>query len=132
MTMFPKEIITNLFEIIKGDAYNFRRENPGGDGKAFWQPIKAKFDAYDDIVVGHWKPPLATIVYWLPLHPEFDDNNVMIEQNHFIHQLNRIPTTAPCTIKKIMQLALNIGQLKAATTKFDDLTFLIDDFVIIS
>jgi hypothetical protein len=41
----------------------------------------------------------------------------MIEQNHFIIQTVRIPSSEKPSLRKIIQVALNIGQYEGTTSK---------------
>ena len=41
----------------------------------------------------------------------------MIEINHFLIQQIRIPTSAPFCARKVIQIALNIGQFEGSDTK---------------
>lgn len=58
----------------------------------------------------------------LPL-PEYTINGyeekIIIENNHFIIQQVRIPLTEKPTIRKIIQIALNIGQYKGSGGKMN-------------
>jgi len=40
-----------------------------------------------------------------------------IEDNHFLMQLFRIPVNEKCTYRKVMQIALNVGQLLGSIDK---------------
>ena len=55
--------------------------------------------------------------------PEFliypNDKKVIIEQNHFIIQTVRIPLKEEPSIRKIIQVALNIGQCQGKGNKFN-------------
>ena len=42
---------------------------------------------------------------------------LLIQRNHFLIQQIRIPTTAPLCARKVIQLALNIGQFKGSNTR---------------
>jgi hypothetical protein len=55
------------------------------------------------------------------------EEKIIIEDNHFIIQQVRIPLTEKPTIRKIIQIALNIGQYRGGGGKiiFDN----IDDFI---
>jgi len=51
------------------------------------------------------------------------EEKIIIEDNHFIIQQVRIPLTEKPTIRKIIQIALNIGQYKGSSRKifFDNI-----------
>lgn len=52
--------------------------------------------------------------------PEYDESGRMIELNHFMLQCVRIPRNEPLSERKVMQMALNIGQLMSEA-KLDNL-----------
>lgn len=49
---------------------------------------------------------------------EFDSDGNTIEENHFMMQLARLPQNGQGTIRKLLQLALNLGQYRHATKDF--------------
>jgi len=85
------------------------------DGQGFWQPIKKELKQYDNYLV-EWSPQVydETVM-------ALDDN---VPVQHFRRQLDRIPLEEDPNPRKVIQLALNIGQFLGsvkddATTKFD-------------
>lgn len=52
--------------------------------------------------------------------PERDDNGDIIELNHFLIQCVRIPMVEEPSPRKIMQIALNVGQLMSEVELFGD------------
>jgi hypothetical protein len=111
-----------------------RKINPTKfDGQGFWQPIKKILEPLDSYNAKKWKQISKTKTRKIMLLPEYTINGyetkLINENNHFIIQQVRIPLNEKPTIKKIMQIALNIGQYKGINNnnfiydiKFNDLT----------
>ena len=104
-----------LFDIVLDKSYKLRKANPTTfDGQGFWQPIKQILEPLDKYYAPKWKKISKAITEKIMLLPEFTingyGNKVIIENNHFIIQQVRIPIKEKATIKKIVQIALNIGQ----------------------
>ena len=83
----------------------------------FGNPIKKeleKLDKYDDII--KFKKMPDSLVKTIMEIPEFYKNGYgkenIIESHHFLIQQVRIPTKEKASVKKITQIALNIGQWK--------------------
>jgi len=112
--MCPKLEI--IFNAVKTKSHQLRHKYPNFDGRAFWQPIKkelAKLNT-NDFVASHWKPISKVLVHKIMSVPEYQRNGYgneqIIEPHHFLIQQVRIPTTEKPSIRKIIQLGLNIGQ----------------------
>jgi hypothetical protein len=104
-----------LFRIIRSKARKLRAHNPNADGQAFWQPIKLLLEPYDGVVL-RWNSTLETPKYrtfreYVMQLPEYDNQKKMIELHHFLIQCVRIPQYEPPNLRKVMQVALNVGQL---------------------
>jgi hypothetical protein len=101
-----------LFNLVLEKAKNEREKNKNFDGKEFWQPIKAILDKVD--IKFDWKKLDKKKVEEIMSLPEYYKNGngeeKIIEKNHFIIQSVRIPTTEEPSLKKLIQIALNIGQ----------------------
>ena len=101
------------------------------DGLAFWQPIKKMLEPLDEYSAEKWKIIPEKLTNSIMLLPEYIINGYgqqsMIENNHFIIQQVRIPLKETPTIRKIVQVALNIGQHRGSGGEifFDS----IDDFI---
>jgi hypothetical protein len=111
-----------LFDIVLQKSYLLRSKNPYKfDGLAFWQPIKKILEPLDIYQAKKWKSISKSITEKIMSLPEYYidayENKKLIEQNHFIIQQVRIPNKENPTIKKIIQLALNIGQYKGTPCK---------------
>ena len=106
-----------LFNNVLQKSYQLRKENPNTfDGKTFWQPIKKRLDPLDNHSASKWKTLSKTKTKKIMLLPEYTINGYetkqINEKNHFMIQQVRIPLQDKPTIKKIIQIALNIGQYK--------------------
>jgi hypothetical protein len=101
-----------LFDLVMTRSYELRKKNPTTfNGQEFWQPIKKILEPLDDINAEKWKKMSSTETQKIMSLPEYTDG-VIDEHNHFIIQQVRIPMIEKSTIKKIIQIALNIGQLR--------------------
>ncbi len=93
-----------------------KKNNSEYYGKAFWQPIKQICEPLDNISATKWKKIKSSDVNKIMGLPEYtidgNENKKIIELNHFIIQQVRIPLKEKPTIKKILQIALNVGQYK--------------------
>ena len=105
-----------IFAEVKTKSYQLRHKYTNFDGQAFWQHIKkelAKLNT-NDFVASHWKPISKDLVHKIMSVPEYQRNGYgneqIIESHHFLIQQVRIPTTEKSSIRKIIQLGLNIGQ----------------------
>ena len=114
---FNKPKLEILFTKILDKSYQLRKKNPlHFDGKGFWQPIKTILEPLDKHTASKWKNLSKSKTKKIMLLPEYTingyDTKTINENNHFIIQQVRIPLQDKPTIKKIMQIALNIGQYK--------------------
>jgi len=103
-----------LFNIIRNKSQKLRSKYKNRfDGQVFWQPIKSILNSIP-IKASSWKPISKKIIDKLMLLPEhYKDgygNEHIIESMHFLIQQVRIPTTEKPILRKIIQIALNIGQ----------------------
>ena len=122
-----------LFDNVLDKSYKLRNSNPlKFDGQGFWQPIKKLLDPLE-YNAKKWKKISKTKTRKIMLLPEYSINGYETKQinenNHFIIQQVRIPLNEKPTIKKIIQIALNIGQYKGINNKnfiynikFDNIT----------
>lgn len=123
-----------LFNTVLEKSYQLRKKNPTKfDGQGFWQPIKKFLEPLDSYNAKKWKPISKTKTRKIMLLPEYTINGyetkLINENNHFIIQQVRIPLNEKPTIKKIIQIALNIGQYKGTSNNnfiyninFNDIT----------
>jgi hypothetical protein len=117
-----------IFNCVLDKAYKLRKANPTKfDGLGFWQPIKKLLEPLDEYSAKKWKKIPKKLTKSIMLLPEYTINGyeekIIIEKNHFIIQQVRIPLTEKPTIRKIIQIALNIGQYKGSSRKifFDNI-----------
>jgi len=106
---------TVLFSKVRQSAEELRTINKKADGLAFWKPIKESLEPYDALT-GEWNPHLFKGKYEafykkVMKLSEKDAQGKMIEPHHFIIQCVRIPRLEALTLRKLAQIALNIGQL---------------------
>lgn len=101
-----------IFNLVEKKAHELRKKNAKADGQKFWQPIKNILKKYD-VKVNKWKK-ISNTNKKIMLMPEYyidgHDEKHIIEKNHFLIQTIRIPLTEEPNLRKIIQLALNIGQ----------------------
>ena len=75
----------------------------------------------DEYSAKKWRKLSKKLTKRIMLLPEYTINGyeekIIIEDNHFIIQQVRIPLTEKPTIRKIIQIALNIGQHKGSSGK---------------
>ena len=106
-----------IFDKVLEKSYSLRKNNPTNfDGQGFWQPIKKLLEPLDHYHAKKWKKINKNKTRKIMLLPEYSINGyedkLINENNHFIIQQVRIPLKEKPTIKKIVQIALNIGQYK--------------------
>ena len=111
-----------IFNCVLDKAYKLRKANPTKfDGQGFWQPIKKILEPLDKYSAKTWKKLSKKLTKSIMLLPEYTINGyeekIIIENNHFIIQQVRIPQIEKPTIRKIIQIALNIGQYKGSKVK---------------
>lgn len=106
-----------LFNTVKTAAERVH-DNGEVDGRKFWLGIKKILSPRDEHVFT-WRKTRTkkrddTIMTTLPEFQTFGDGECMIiKKNHFVIQSVRIPRTENATIRKVAQIALNIGQYDA-------------------
>jgi hypothetical protein len=117
-----------IFNCVLDKAYKLRKANPTKfDGQGFWQPIKKILEPLDIYSAKKWKKISKKLTKSIMLLPEYTINGYeeksIIEFNHFIIQQVRIPLKEAPTIRKIIQIALNIGQYRGSGGKmiFDNI-----------
>lgn len=104
-----------LFHMIVLSSKQLRVENKKASGLAFWKPIKNILQQYDTTTYGNWKKMNQKNYNTIMLLPEKTVNGygkeTVNEQNHFLIQTVRLPTESnDITLRKLLQIALNIGQ----------------------
>jgi len=104
--------LIKIFELIEIYFHNLRKSNPNADGQKLWQPIKNMLSKIN-IRADQWKhikKEYQNIMFTPEFYIDGYGNKSIIEINHFVIQTVRIPLTEEPSIKKIIQIALNIGQ----------------------
>jgi len=126
-----------LFNNVLEKSYQLRKKSPNTfDGQGFWQPIKKILEPFDSYNEKKWIKISKTKTRKIMLLPEYTINGyetkLINEKNHFIIQQVRIPLNEKLTIKKLIQIALNIGQYKGISNnnyiyniKFNDISHFI-------
>jgi len=107
--------IKDLFDAIKEKSRKERDKNQYFDGQKFWQKLKAilgnslyKAKAWKKIRTPVFDATIKLIEFTI----DGTGTKKIIEKNHFAIQTVRIPATEQPTLRKIMQVALNIGQFE--------------------
>jgi len=112
--------IETLFEQIRKIAKQKRKTNASFDGKKFWQPIK-RILSESSWKATKWKKQSKTKYDKIMSMPEFFTNGYgntkILEKNHFLIQTVRIPKNEEPSLRKVCQIALNIGQYQGYTRK---------------
>jgi len=112
--------IETLFDQIRKIAKHKNQTDVSFDGKKFWQPIKIILSD-STWKATKWKKQSKTKYEEIMNMPEFFingyGNTIKIPENHFLIQTVRIPTNEEPSLKKICQIALNIGQYQGYTKK---------------
>ena len=103
-----------LFNAVRDKATEGRQKyGENFDGLNFWQPIKKSLKKFDK-EVGKYKKINKTLTKKIMNYPEYIINGYdvkeILEPNHFLIQQVRLPIKDDCTIRKVVQLGLNIGQ----------------------
>ena len=112
--------IQDLFEQIRKISKQKNQNNKSFDGKKFWQPIKSILST-SNWKASKWKNQSKKRYNTIMKLPEYFingyGNNQIIKTNHFLIQTVRIPKNEKPSLKKICQIALNIGQYQGTTNK---------------
>lgn len=113
--------ISDLFTQILFYVKKERHKNKNFDGLKFWRSIKpilsnSSYEAskWKNIPTKYYKNIMILPEYYIDGY----GNTNIIEENHFLIQTVRIPKTEKPSLRKIMQIALNIGQYLGYNTKY--------------
>jgi hypothetical protein len=121
--------VKKLFDYMRINAYNLRFTVTNADGQAFWNTFKNILGQYDDLHFT-WKTVdndemLKLIEYTVDGYGK----KKIVEVAHFQIQCVRIPhTEAPC-LRKLVQIALNLGLYDAKMEKYQHSASTIEDFI---
>ena len=106
--------IETLYNCIIGCAANLRSTNPKAHGLVYWKLLKELLAPISHISAEAFLPiDKETYQRFMALPEKTIDgygNITMLELNHFVIQLVRIPHNEEPSIIKILQLAYNYGQ----------------------
>jgi hypothetical protein len=116
-----KKRLTNI-ERLYNKVFNFimheSSKKSNFNGLKFWKEINTKLGELGDINIGAWIPPNWGIVMLFKLFERLEckngDHKVLNEDYllfHFWNQLVRIRIEKPPTMIRVIQMALNSGQL---------------------
>ena len=137
--------LAEAFEMMKRQAKKNREleMTEGFDAHGWWRSQKGVIDAKygEEAVAGaSWlmpvfDPDFDPFIHEKEPQPNYEDDFYPLKpgqkepdvKNHFYNQLMRIPQTQPPTPRKILQIALNIGQGQATGTVNEDYTM--SDFI---
>ena len=107
-----------LFEQIRKVVKQKREIYDSFDGKKFWQSIKTIL-AKSSWNATKWKTQSKTNYEKIMSMSEYTingyGNTEIIEKNHFLIQTVRIPENEEPSLRKVCQIALNIGQYQGYT-----------------
>lgn len=118
------------FRVVYEGTSRFRKDHiqrsavDTSAGLKFWKLMKHILEEFDDSTAtwnGEWISALKEIYRVDKMEefcPEYDVNGEMIEHNHFMLQVLRIPAKEALTLRKLCQVALNLGQLSAHESCF--------------
>lgn len=112
--------LEDLFYLVIKISKIKNEKDPNFRGRDFWQPIK-EILATSDYKASKWKKQsIKKYNKIMNLTEYFIDgygNKNIIKTNHFLIQTFRIPYNEKPTLRKIIQVALNIGQYQGTTGK---------------
>lgn len=118
------ETIEDLFNKVKLYFEKKRQKNANFDGQKKWQPIK-KILAKSKFKAEKWKGVSKKLYKSRMSLAEYEIDGFgekrIIEEHHFKIQTVRIPKNEVPSLRKIVQIGLNIGQY-LGTNKDGDLT----------
>lgn len=95
------------------------------DGLAFWTPIKKILQKKELFLDTNWAPKIDNEVKnKIRGIDDYDSENRIIECNHFLIQQVRIPDeNEKISLRKLIQIALNIGQFLGSKDNKDLINF---------
>jgi len=106
-----KDNILNLFNLVQKKSIQLHKTGKV-DGKIFWRSIKDTLRQYDSQKT-NWSDNILKIKSKeKTFHKKVLNLDENIEHNHFLIQHLRIPEKNEANPRKILQIALNSGQLK--------------------
>jgi len=129
-TMYGGNIteVREAWSLMIDHSNRLRSTYPNFDGLAFWNKIKPFLEEIDKRlnIPTNWNPEHINVIEnfdsILEQIPEKDEHGNLIENHHFLLQQLNIPTKdkGKPSFRRLMQIALNIGQLKPYINEFND------------
>lgn len=121
--------LTKMFEMVSSYSRRYRRAHETADFTEPWEQM-APFFAEHDRPFKRWSPEITeggmiySMIYNKALNlPERvitgKGNQELIEQNHFMIQVFKIPNVEPSTLTNLMRVACFIGLLTAKMAQRD-------------
>lgn len=112
--------IENLFSKLRLKSKELNEKNKNFNGLKFWRSLKDEF-ASSGFKSKSWKKISDKTVKNVMKMPEYYIDGYgkqkIIEVNHFLIQTVRIPLQDKPSLRKIMQIALNVGQFQGKRGK---------------
>lgn len=110
----PTDKLQKLFDIVKKRSEELNKRHHNFDGQAFWGPIKHELIELDRYTASKWKSLGKKITSDIMSLSEYTKDGygreTIIKSHHFLIQQVRIPLNEQPNVRKIIQIALNIGQ----------------------
>jgi hypothetical protein len=107
--------VKTLFNLIKSKSKKLNENDPKFNGLKFWHSLKGHLSESKFVAKG-WKKENKSTIDNVMNMPEYiingKDEKIILEKNHFLIQTVRIPLLDKPILRKIMQVALNIGQFQ--------------------
>ena len=106
-----KDNILDLFNLVQKKSIQLHKTGKG-NGLIFWRSIKDTLKEYDSQTTNWSNKVLRLKSKEKTFYNKVWNLDEKIEHNHFLIQQLRIPKKNEATPRKILQIALNSGQLK--------------------
>lgn len=124
-----------LFALVYEKTKEFKLNEPTGDGLKFWKPIKKILSQYDNTYgTLEWSfnknlsdKYLETVLNEPEKIINGKNETKIVEHNHYLIQIFRIPLKEKLNLRKLCQIALNLGQLYAFIKTNKEKNILIND-----
>lgn len=104
-----------LFTIVREEFRKLREKDPNLDGREIYQKIKNELSLLDKFTASSWKVQMSEKIAKKILALEEDENSKL--HIHFLRQQVRIPHEESPNIRRIIQIAVNIGQFMATNDR---------------
>ena len=115
-----KNNLEKIFDAVKIKSKIVNINDKQFDGLQFWKPIKNMLNEYDNIKASKWKNINRKYYELYMSLPEYYIDGYgtqsIVKRNHFLIQQVRIPKHEKPSLRKIIQISLNIGQFLGTST----------------